>query len=194
MPNIPIHRRRDMLLDAGARVIARSGVASATTRAIVAEAGMPLASFHYAFTNHQEFLLRLIERELVPAPVPRLTADDFPTALGEFVGGLISQDADTEGGLAELAVHGMQHAALRDEIAQRIRAYDDQLITALEQLAATHGMEWTVPPERLARLVNSWRFGTVIESSYARRGSPYADGDPGRGLTALLACAARPVE
>lgn len=194
MPNIPVSRRRDLLLEAGARVVARSGVAAATTRAIVAEAGMPLASFHYAFASHEEFLLRLIERELVPAPAPRPTGDSFAAALEGFVRGLLSLDAATEGALAELMVHGMQHATLRGEIAQRISAYDEQLIDAFQELAAAHAMEWTVPPARLARLVNSWRFGTVIETSYARRGAPYATGDAAQDLLDVLLCVARPTD
>ena len=48
--------RRALLLQAALRVIAEQGVAGATTRAIVAEAGMSLASFHYAFRSHAEMM------------------------------------------------------------------------------------------------------------------------------------------
>ena len=52
--------RRALLLQAALRVIAEQGVAGATTRAIVAEAGMSLASFHYAFRSHAEMMRDLI--------------------------------------------------------------------------------------------------------------------------------------
>jgi AcrR family transcriptional regulator len=42
-------------------VIARDGLAAATTRAIVAEAGMPLASFHYAAPSRDELLRDVVE-------------------------------------------------------------------------------------------------------------------------------------
>ena len=42
--------------DTALTVIARDGVHAATTRAIVAEAGMALASFHYAFRSRDELI------------------------------------------------------------------------------------------------------------------------------------------
>src|SRR5688572_22383274 len=52
--------RRALLVRAAIRVIADKGVAAATTRAIVAEADMSLASFHYAFRSHAEMMRELI--------------------------------------------------------------------------------------------------------------------------------------
>ena len=52
----PAPERRASLARAARTVIARDGLAAATTRAIVAEAGMPLASFHYAVASRDELL------------------------------------------------------------------------------------------------------------------------------------------
>ena len=52
--------RRAELLQAALRVMSRDGVAAGTTRAIVAEAGMPLATFHYCFRSRNELLRELI--------------------------------------------------------------------------------------------------------------------------------------
>ena len=60
MPRMPASDRRSALLTAALRVIAEHGVSAATTRAIVAEAGMPLASFHYAFRSRDEMMRELI--------------------------------------------------------------------------------------------------------------------------------------
>lgn len=75
MPRIPAAERRAALIDAGLRLIARDGLAHATTRAIVAEAGMSLASFHYAFESREAFLDELIavvvaneQQAVLPAP------------------------------------------------------------------------------------------------------------------------------
>jgi len=53
-------QRRVELVHAALRVIERDGVQGATTRAIVAEADMPLASFHYAFRSRDELMRELI--------------------------------------------------------------------------------------------------------------------------------------
>ncbi|QGF23683.1 TetR family transcriptional regulator [Raineyella fluvialis] len=74
MPNMRIDERRELLLQAGERVIARTGMQGATTRAVVAEAGMPLASFHYAFASRRDFIRQLIERRMVPHDVPSPSA------------------------------------------------------------------------------------------------------------------------
>lgn len=52
--------RRERLVQAALRVIARDGVAAPTTRAIVAEADMPPASFHYVFQSRDELIAELI--------------------------------------------------------------------------------------------------------------------------------------
>ncbi|MFP3394334.1 TetR family transcriptional regulator, partial [Brevibacillus sp. SIMBA_076] len=61
MTRIPVADRRMALVQAALRLIARDGVAAATTRRIVAEAGMPLASFHYVFSSRDELMGELIE-------------------------------------------------------------------------------------------------------------------------------------
>jgi len=53
--------RRQKLVEAALQVIGRSGVPAATTRAIAAEAGMPLASFHYAFESHEALMLEAMD-------------------------------------------------------------------------------------------------------------------------------------
>lgn len=193
MPNIPISRRRGLLLEAGVRVIARSGVAAATTRAIVAEAGMPLASFHYAFVSHEEFLLRLIERELTPALPAQPTTASFPRAIEDFLRGLLLQDGAPHNIALELAVHAIQREALRDETSRRMVAYDKQIAEALGELATAHQMTWSIPPAQLAPQVNAWRFGSAIQASYVRRGSSYATSDGAKEFSALLTCGASPM-
>ena len=60
MTRIPASERRAALVEAALRVVSRNGIAQATTRAIVAEAGMSLASFHYAFDSRDELIDELI--------------------------------------------------------------------------------------------------------------------------------------
>ncbi|MGO4958146.1 TetR family transcriptional regulator [Luteococcus sp. Sow4_B9] len=62
MTRMSLADRRQKLLEAALAVIGRAGVAAATTRAIAAEAGMPLASFHYAFESHQALMVEAMGR------------------------------------------------------------------------------------------------------------------------------------
>lgn len=192
MANMRIAERRELLLDAGVRVIARSGLASATTRAVVTEAGMPLASFHYAFESHEDFLRRLVERELVPHQVPIPAADSFPEALRAFLRLLVDDDAADNGVAAELALYGVLRDGLRGELADRMQDYDSHLADTLRELARANGMEWSMDPERLAPQVNAWRFGSVVHAAYRRHGTAYAPHDGVEEFSEMLAYAARP--
>ena len=54
--------RRDALVAAAGRVIARDGVGSATTRKIAAEAGLPLGMVHYWFGGKDDLLAAVVEK------------------------------------------------------------------------------------------------------------------------------------
>src|SRR3954469_1324090 len=62
MPRLPAEARRGAPGEAALRVMSRGGLAAGTTRAIVAEAGMSLASFHYAFASREDLLRELVQR------------------------------------------------------------------------------------------------------------------------------------
>ncbi len=53
---MPADERSRQILEATGRVIARDGIAKATTRNVAAEAGAPLASLHYTFRNKEDLL------------------------------------------------------------------------------------------------------------------------------------------
>ena len=56
MARMSAEDRREQLVAAAIRVMTRDGVGKATTRAIAAEAGMPLGVFHYAFRSKAELM------------------------------------------------------------------------------------------------------------------------------------------
>ncbi len=56
--------RREELVEAGARVVAREGVAAATTRRIADEAGVPQGLVHYWFADKNELLEEVVETYL----------------------------------------------------------------------------------------------------------------------------------
>src|SRR6266571_3792387 len=53
--------RREQLLAAARRVMARDGVAGTTLRAVAAEAGVPLGTLHYVFPSKELLLRGVIE-------------------------------------------------------------------------------------------------------------------------------------
>ncbi len=62
MARMPTAQRRELLLDSAFHVIARHGVDGATTRAICAEAGVTLSTFHYVFASRDDLLAALVQR------------------------------------------------------------------------------------------------------------------------------------
>ncbi|CAM5632767.1 TetR/AcrR family transcriptional regulator [Streptomyces aurantiogriseus] len=60
MARMPSAERRRQLTEAAIRVMARDGVAKATTRAIAAEAGVSLSVFHYCFDSKQALVESVI--------------------------------------------------------------------------------------------------------------------------------------
>jgi AcrR family transcriptional regulator len=59
--HVPLDERRPQLIDATIRVIAREGVAGATTRRIAEEADASLASLHYGFAGKEELFAAVTE-------------------------------------------------------------------------------------------------------------------------------------
>ena len=60
MTRMSAQDRRVELVAAAFRVVAARGVASASVRAICQEAGMALASFHYAFESRDALMAELV--------------------------------------------------------------------------------------------------------------------------------------
>jgi AcrR family transcriptional regulator len=92
--------RRAELVEAAGRVVARDGVAAATTRRIAEEAGLPHGLVHYWFASKDELLEEVIMtllrqfEEATAALVGESQADDSPVASSGADGG------EAEGGEA----------------------------------------------------------------------------------------------
>jgi AcrR family transcriptional regulator len=105
-----------MLIDAALRVMARGGVQTATTRAICAEAGMPLASFHYVFDSQHELMKELLRKVIDDAGdserFPELTDDPYHNVEQML---LSTFEWAVEHPGEELAFHELGNYALRTE-------------------------------------------------------------------------------
>ncbi|WP_308465458.1 TetR/AcrR family transcriptional regulator [Rathayibacter soli] len=160
MPRIPAAERRSALVRAAMRVVAERGVSAATTRAIVAEAGMSLASFHYAFTSRDELMGELINwavdqeehtiaSALAPAPVPVPMRDAIRAGLEEYFIG-VRQDPQREKAMFELTQYALRSPGM-EELAQRqYRRYYALAESTLKIAADKSGQCWTRPLAEIA--------------------------------------------
>jgi AcrR family transcriptional regulator len=158
VPRLPVADRREALVEAALRVMGRDGLAGGTTRAVVAEAGMPLASFHYAFASRDELLAELVRRvvgrELAAASAGLDPAAGLAGCLrGAARGYLAHLEADpgAEQLMLELTLHAVRNPALRPVAREQYRAYTAAAGELLEQAAALTGATWARPVPELAR-------------------------------------------
>ena len=170
MSRIPATERRAALAHAALAVIARDGVAAATTRAIAAEAGMPLASFHYAVPSRDELLSDVIE--LVVAGEGTVTlgslaadAPDLRSAVRATFAAyleLVRADPAHEQAMFELTQHALRTPALAGLPRQQYDSYRALAGQLLAAGAEQHGAEWTLPVDDLARLVIALTDGITL--------------------------------
>jgi AcrR family transcriptional regulator len=159
MRRIPPARRREELIAAATRVIARDGVAAATTRAIVAEAGMPLGSFHYIFDSRDELLAAVIETNTeeqkflvftsVGTDEDRSVEAVLRAGLDAYIDWLVA-DPLRELALAELALYAVRTGmtgGTRSQYDVYYRSADE----SLRRVTELTGRSWTVPVGQLAR-------------------------------------------
>ncbi len=167
MARTPVAQRRRDLVAAALRVIGTSGLAGASTRAIVAEAGMSLASFHYAFSSRDELLDLLVKDVLgreEKAVLPEVLAGKSLRELLEegLMGYLdhlrtdpLREQAMLE--LTQLAVRSRQPLAH-----EQYEEYSRIAMGALELAARETAQHWIPRIDTVARLLVSVTDGLTI--------------------------------
>jgi len=169
MSRIASAERRALLVQAALRVIAAKGVSGATTRAIVAEAGMSLASFHYAFRSHDEMMRELV-RHVVEAQSSAAFAalrpgSDIRTllrdALHAFLGYIIA-DPDHEQVMQELLRYSLRTPGLEVLAKDQYETYRRVASELLVEGAAAVGASWSLPIDDLARMVVTMTDGVTL--------------------------------
>jgi DNA-binding transcriptional regulator YbjK len=162
-------QRRTELVQAALRVIDRKGVHAATTRAIVAEAGMPLASFHYAVSSRDELIRDVIAAVLDNERTATLGSlrpgSDIRSTLRSGFQAYFDLLVSAPG--HEQALFELLHYSLRtEELADLPGAqYAGYRATASELLraAADHaGVHWAVPIDDVSRLLIALTDGLTL--------------------------------
>ncbi|MGI9823748.1 TetR/AcrR family transcriptional regulator [Agromyces sp. Marseille-Q5079] len=169
MTRIPAPERRAALIEAALRVISRNGIAQATTRAIVAEAGMSLASFHYAFDSRDELIDELISAVIDHARHAVMPDDLVDGTLVEMLeAGIIryfehlKADPEHEQAMLELTQYALRsperHPLARAQYAKYVELAEQSLVIAAER----SGSEWQVPVARVARVLVAFTDGLTL--------------------------------
>lgn len=169
MVRLSVAERRTALVTAALRVIDRDGVYAASTRAIVAEAGMPLASFHYAMRSRDELI-----REVIASVVD----DERTAAVASFSPGadlratvragfeayfeLVVAAPSHEQAMFELFHYSLRTQELSDLPRLQYANYHALAQEVLLAGAELTGMRWTVPVDEVARLVVVFTDGITL--------------------------------
>ncbi|MGV8885459.1 MAG: TetR/AcrR family transcriptional regulator [Microbacteriaceae bacterium] len=169
MPRMSSVDRRLELVQAALRVIASNGVSGATTRAIVAEARMSLASFHYAFTSRDEMMRELIAFVVENETVAAFSTIRFDSGIRDALRAGLQGYFDNvvaDPGHEQVMFELMQYALRTPEIEEfareqyaRYRAAVVELLFTAEQHAE---IEWSLPLDDIARLVVTFTDGLTL--------------------------------
>ncbi|MGT2426208.1 TetR family transcriptional regulator [Amnibacterium kyonggiense] len=160
MQRIAVEERRAALLAAAVRVVARDGMARASTRAVAAEAGMPTASFHYVFASHAAMVEELVAAVLAAQAAAVAGSVREAGSLREFVGGALQgwldrAAADPE---AEVALHEIvawtRSSPERHRLAERIyEGYASSIAAFVRAAEERFAVRWSLPRDDVARFV-----------------------------------------
>lgn len=183
MPRMPAAERRAALVEAGLRLVAREGLANASTRAIVAEAGMSLASFHYAFESRDAFVDELIAAVVAreqQAVLPDAdeggdgAADDGGDGDGDgslrgiLESGLLryldhlAADPEHEQAMLELTQYALRSPERHPLAVAQYRRYAEFAGHALETAARRSGATWRVPVDEAAGVLVAFTDGLTL--------------------------------
>jgi AcrR family transcriptional regulator len=176
MTRIPAAERRAALVQAALRVVARKGVASATTRAIVAEAGMSLASFHYAFESRDELMAELVTfvlgeqddaLQLMLMELPDMGSSDDPIREAVRSGlrsyfEVVRRDPEREKAMFELTQYAMRNSELEAVARRQYESYYDLAERAIAQATQAIGVEWDRPVREVATLLVALTDGLTL--------------------------------
>lgn len=169
MARVSASDRRRQLVEAAFRVIGAEGFAAATTRRICAEAGAPVAAFHYCFASKEELLVELTEATvgaLIEAQADGVllrgdVGSSLRATLREYWA-TVEADPNREVVLTGLTQYALHEPALAGIARRQYDAYHRTARVTLELLASGCGVSWGLPVEELARMLVVVTDGVVL--------------------------------
>lgn len=169
MARMSVEERRTALVESAYRVIADHGVEGATTRRICAQAGMPLASFHYAFESRIALLCAVME-QAVPLDIYSILMSLMPEVTEPKTRGLEVMRANMKGqfntfhqllkadpgrmqATISLGIYAHNHPELQQVGKQMYHRLYELAALGLTAAAEETGTRWTRTPRELGPLV-----------------------------------------
>ncbi|WP_349897476.1 TetR/AcrR family transcriptional regulator [Parafrigoribacterium soli] len=169
MTRLSSEQRRAAIIRAAVRVIARDGLGAATTRAIAAEARMPLASFHYAFHSRNEMIRELIafvlENERLAVLGSLQPGADIRTSVRAGIQAyfdIVVLEPGREQAMFELLHFALRTPDLDDLPRLQYESYHRVVREILVAGADHAGIEWSLPVADLARLAVALTDGLTL--------------------------------
>jgi AcrR family transcriptional regulator len=157
-----VDERRAQLLEAAMRVVARDGVAAATTRRIAAEAGISLGIVHYAYRSKNELLgdvALAATQQLVAAAVDSIEPgagirDNLRRAVRAIMD-IAESDPEAQLALYELTTFCLRDAGLAAVATAQYAGYVVACREVLAALAGAAGVRFRADLDVLARLLET---------------------------------------
>jgi AcrR family transcriptional regulator len=165
-----VTERRGKLVDAAIAVMARDGVHNATTRSIVAEAGMQIGVFHYCFRSKDELLhqvMRTVSERSFSAVGSVLGSTTDPVelirlAVRAYWERVIAEPEQRQL-TYELTQYALRHSSDRATAATQYAGYVKNMRNLLQALASAGGFTWRRPVEVEARMVLAMTQGITFQ-------------------------------
>lgn len=152
--------RRAELIGAGLRVIAREGMHGATVRAIVAEAGVPLATFHYVFDSRDQMIGEAYEHvaaHLDDVPLDRLPDGTTPLEAARMLLGAwfdrFVERPEQELAVIEIMAHCRRTPSLEHLSHAMQERYLARVTAMVHTICERSGVTSATPPGELAEII-----------------------------------------
>lgn len=152
--------RRAELIGAGLRVIAREGMHGATVRAIVAEAGVPLATFHYVFDSRDQMIgvaYEHVSAHLDDVPLDRLPDGTTPLEAARMLLGAwfdrFVERPEQELAVIEIMAHCRRTPSLEHLSHAMQERYLARVTAVVHTICERSGVTSATPPGELAEII-----------------------------------------
>lgn len=166
---------RDALVAAALRVVEREGLPVLTTRRVAAEAGLPLGTVHYWFTDKRQLVATTTDALLQEVRERSTGATDLRDAHRR----LAAVPAGRQLALVELTTAALRDPALADLARQQYAAYRATALQQLTELVPRADADLPGGSEALATLVvavlDGLTLSTLAEDDDEGRGRARAD-------------------
>ncbi|MGB7423305.1 MAG: TetR family transcriptional regulator [Ornithinimicrobium sp.] len=163
--HMPVAERRAQLVQAAQSVMLREGAWALTTRAVAAEAGVPLGAVHYAFDSKGALISAVFGADIasVAAVVSEAmsrggTPEEIIRRAVQRYAEELRRDPKAELVVQELGLMGVRDAELAHLAAEAVTGYRAEIVSFLDGVAAVEGRQWQAPVTVIAEVF----FGQLV--------------------------------